>query len=121
MVFILRINEILNFGHIKFSYSKKSISGTNFISETFTKSYSTKWKLSIVKIQEFIKIGKYSLGSLRSKIGNLITLRTQCGLKHKIKSIAFGNTILTIIRILNIKSFYNLVKFLFILKVRNIR
>lgn len=82
MTFVLGINEVLDFCHLKLSYSEQSLPGIDLISETESNLGTSERHLSIVEIIESSKIEEDSLCGLRPKISLKLTCWTDLTAKH---------------------------------------
>jgi len=64
MTLVLRVEKMLNLGHVKFSDSKKVLSWVDFISEGEAQLCSRKRHLPIIKLNEPSEVEKDTLSAL---------------------------------------------------------
>ena len=89
MTFVVWVDKVLNFSHLELPDSQKSISWSDLVPKTKTDLSCCKWKSSAIVVNEFVKVNKHSLSSLRPQITNQIGGWTNLCLKHQIKGHGF--------------------------------
>lgn len=88
MRLVLWIDEVFNFCHLEFSYSKKSLLWANLISESKTELSSCKWHLTIVELNESSEIKENALSCLGSEETFKLTCWSNFTCEHQVEGLS---------------------------------
>jgi len=85
MLFVIRVNEVLNLSHGEFSNSEQTLLGMDFISVTKSNLGCSERHSAIVELQKSSEIDEDTLSSFWPEETSLSTSRSNLSFKHKIE------------------------------------